>query len=293
MKKYFLPLLFTAIALGILFPAGRHFKPIIPFLLSTLLFFNFYHMKFEVHHFFQRGTLIYFLLVLLLFPWLISTATRTLPEPFRIGIFLSGISPAAISGPVIVGFIKGSREISVANAIIFNLLAPFSYIVLMKLYFHTGDLNIPLWPLMSKLILMVFLPFVLSLTLKRSRRLDRPIQRISAYTGVFFLLMIYTAISSSSLPLRQVPGKDLLLLVGMIFLIAGSFYLSGFLFGGTLDAKKALAVNMGQKNCSLCIWLALANFGPLTAIPPTIYIITHHLLNSSLIFYFSRERNKT
>ena len=293
MKKYFLPLLFTAIALGILFPEGRHFKPLLPFLLSTLLFFNFYHMKFEVHHFFQRGTLIYFLLILVLFPWLIFNLTHSFSGIFRIGIFLSAISPAAISGPVIVGLIKGSREISVANVIIFNLLAPFSYTTLMKLYFGTGDLNIPFGPLISKLLLMIFLPFILALLLKRSPRLKRPIQRISAYTNVFFLLMIYTAISSSSLQLRQVPSKELFWLIVVIFLITGSFYLAGFLFGGTLDGKKALAVNMGQKNCSLCIWLALANFGPLAAVPPTIYIITHHILNSSLIFYFNRVHSKT
>lgn len=293
MKKYFLPLLFATIALGIIFPAGRHFKPILPFLLSTLLFFNFYHMKLEVRHFIQRGTLIYFLLVLLLLPWLVFNATQTLSEAFRIGIFLSAISPAAISGPIIVGMIKGSREIAVANVVIFNLLAPFSYTILMKLYFQAGELNIPIWPLMSKLLMMVFLPFILSLALKQSQRLSGPIQRISAYANVFFLLMIYTAISSSALSLRQVPGKELFWLVGTIFLIAGSFYLSGFLFGGTLGARKALAVNMGQKNCSLCIWLALANFGPLAAIPPTIYIIMHHLLNSSLIFYFNRKRSKT
>ena len=289
MKKYFLPLLFAAIALGILFPAGRHVKPLIPYMLATLMFFNFYHMKFEVQHFFQRGMVIYFLLVLVVVPWVVFTATQTLPEPFRIGIFLSAISPAAISSPVIVGLIQGSREIAVANVVIFNLLAPFSYTVLMKLYFQTDDLNIPILPLMSKLLMLVFLPFILSFLAKRSKRLRNPIQRISAYANAILLLMIYTAISSSSLSLRQIPGKDLVLLMGTIFLLSGSFYLSGFLLGGMLDAKKALAPNMGHKNCSLCIWLALANFGPLAAIPPTVYLMTQHLFNSSLIFYFNRE----
>ena len=293
MKKYFLPLLFATIALGIIFPAGRHFKPTIPYLLAILMFFNFYHMKFEVQHFFQRGMLIYFLLVLLLAPWLVFMATKTFPELFRIGIFLSAISPAAISSPVIVGLINGSREIAVANVVIFNLLAPFSYTVLMKLYFHTADLNIPFWPLISKLLMLVFLPFIFSSLAKRSKRLRGPIQRMSVYANLILLLMIYTAISSSSLSLRQVPGQELVLLMGTIFLLSGSFYLSGLLLGGKLDAKKALAPNMGHKNCSLCIWLALANFDPLAAIPPTVYLITQHLFNSSLIFYFNRKRSRT
>jgi predicted Na+-dependent transporter len=144
-------------------------------------------------------------------------------------------------------------------------------------------------PLISKLLLLVFLPFILSSLAKRSKGLHAPIRRFSAYTNLILLLMIYTAISSSSLSLRQVPGKDLALLMGMIFLLSGSFYLSGLLLGGKLDAKKALAPNMGHKNCSLCIWLALANFGPLAAIPPTVYLMTQHLFNSSLIFYFNRE----
>ncbi|PID58324.1 hypothetical protein CSB45_04455 [candidate division KSB3 bacterium] len=292
MKKYFLLLLFAAIMLGIIFPLGRHVKPSIPYLLATLMFFNFYHMKFAAQHFFQRGVPIYCLLVLFVFPWLIFTATKTFPAPFRIGMFLSAISPAAISGPVIVGLIRGSREIAVTNVVIFNLLAPFSYPILMKSYFQTNDLTIPFWPLISKLLMLVFLPFILSCLAKRSQGLNGLIQGFSGSSHAILLLIIYIAISSSSVSLRHIPARDLALLTITIVLLAGSFYLSGYLSGRGLDMKKALGSTLGHKNCSLCIWLALANFDPLAAIPPTVYMITQHLFNTLLICYFNRERSR-
>jgi predicted Na+-dependent transporter len=75
----------------------------------------------------------------------------------------------------------------------------------------------------------------------------------------------------------------------VIVLIAAGLYTLGWVLGKSLESKKTLAITMGHKNISLCIWLALSNFDPLAAIPPTAYIITQHIFNSLLIFIFSRQ----
>ncbi len=293
MKKSFLPLLFTTIALGILLPIGEHLKLLLPGFLSTLLFFNFYQMTFERDHFFQPETWRYALGALLIAPCLVFFTTGFLPTSFRHGLFLATISPAAISGTVVVGIIGGSRELSVANIVIYNLLSPFSYTFLMGLFFHADDLYVPIRPIVTKLVLMVFVPFILSLVLKRIKRAAPLLQTLSSYTNILFLLMIFTAVSSSSLHLRTVPGNELLVLAGLVFMIAGGFYLFGFLMGTRPASGKALIVNLGQKNHSLCIWLALSNFGPLAAVPPTIYIIVQHIYNSLLMYIVSRQKTES
>ena len=289
MKKFFLPLLFTAIILGILSPFGQHLKPILPVLLSTLLFFNFYCMTFEKHHFFQRETLLYFLIVLVIGPYLIFPITTSFSEPFRLGILLTVITPSAISGTIVVGIIGGDRGLSVANILIYNLLSPFSYSFLMKLYFQTGDLQIPIGKIITKLFLLVFIPFVLSLLFKRIHQLTHPLHVVASYANFLFLLIVFTAISSSFQQLRTIPGRELFGVIVFIFFVAGGYYLLGFISGRNLVSKKALAVTIGQRNLSLCIWLALSNFGSLAAIPPTVYIIIQHIFNSLLILIFSRQ----
>lgn len=292
MKRYFLPLLLATVVLAILFPIGEHLKPILPFLLATLLFFNFYSINFERENFYQWEILFYLLLVLLIMPGIVFVATRSFSFPFRVGIFLITITPAAISSPIVIRVLGGNMELAVANTVLYNLLAPLSYTVLTKVYFQQSGLHVPVKNILIKLCLLVGIPFVLALVIKRIPRLAPPLRKISAYINILFLLMVFTAISSSAGRIRAVPKSELLFVFLATLLIALSFYSGGLLLGRSQASKKALTVNMGQKNASLCIWLALSNFDPLTAIPAAVYIIIHHFLNSLLIFIFSRKKGR-
>lgn len=290
MKKFFLPLLLTSIVLGILVPVGQHLKPALPVLLGSLMFFNFYSINVERKHFLRREILIYLLVVLVFFPGLVFIITKHLSFPFRVGLFLAAISPAAISGSIVVRMLEGNMELSVANTVIYNLLSPFSYTVLTKLYFHTSELNISAGTIIVKLLLLVFIPFLLSEFAKKVPKFARPLHAISSYMNFLFLFIVFISISASSRQLQTIPRYELLLLIAFVVIVAIVLYGSGLIFGQDIGSKKALAINMGQKNNSLCIWLALSNFDPLTAIPPTVYIIIHHLINSLLIFHFSRSK---
>ena len=290
MKKFFLPLLFTGIILGILFPGGQALKPVLPILLGILLFFNFYTIDIRWAHFLRKEILIYLLIVLGIMPALVVMTTTFLPQEFRLGIFLAAISPAAVSGSIVVGIIGGSLELSIANTVIFNLLSPFSYTLLTNLYFDTSDLQVSSEQIILKLILLIGLPFGASMGCKQIAFLTKPLHKLAAYTRFLFIFIVFMAVSASSQELRHIPFQDLAGVVVVTFLVAALFYASGLLLGKDDLAKRALAVNIGQKNNSLCIWLALSNFGPLTAIPATVYIIVQHILNSVLIFHFARRR---
>ncbi|GAK57444.1 sodium Bile acid symporter family protein [Candidatus Vecturithrix granuli] len=289
MKRFFLPILFTIILLGILFPGGEALKPILPILLGTLLFFNFYNIDIRGKHFFRQEIVIYFVIVLGILPALVVMTTKFLPSPFQLGIFLTTISPAAVSGSIVVGMIGGSLELSIANTVIFNLLSPLSYTILTKLYFDTTELNVSSAQIIVNLVLMIGIPFGASLICKRLSSLSRPLRILSSYINILFVLIVFMAISSSSKQLRTIPIRELGSVIGMTVLIVAIFYTLGLLLGKDDRTKRALAVNMGQKNNSLCIWLALSSFGPLAAIPATVYIIIQHIFNSLLIFLFTRR----
>ena len=290
MNKLFLPILFTAIALGILFPGGEALKPILPVLLGILLFFNFYTIDIRWAHFLRKEIGLYCLVVLGILPALVAMTTKFLPVPFQLGVFLTTISPAAVSGSIVVGIIGGSLELSIANTVIFNLLSPFSYTILTNLYFDARDLQVSSGETILNLILLIGIPFGFSMFCKKIASLSRPLHKLSAYTRILFIFIVFMAISASSRQLRHIPVQELASLIGVIFLIVGTFYASGLLLGKDDRTKRALAVNMGQKNNSLCIWLALSNFGPLAAIPATVYIIVQHIFNSLLIFLFARQK---
>ncbi|MDY0095170.1 MAG: bile acid:sodium symporter [Candidatus Vecturithrix sp.] len=290
MNKLFLPILFTAITLGILFPGGEALKPILPVLLGILLFFNFYTIDIRWAHFLRKEIALYALIVLGILPALVVTTTQFLPVPFQVGIFLTTISPAAVSGSIVVGIIGGSLELSIANTVIFNLLSPFSYAILTNAYFNARDLQVSSGEIILDLILLIGIPFGLSMLCKKIAILSRPLHKLSTYTRWLFIFIVFMAISASSRQLRHIHFQELASVIGVIFLIVAIFYASGLLLGKDDRTKRALAVNMGQKNNSLCIWLALSNFGPLAAIPATVYIIMQHIFNSLLIFRFARRK---
>ena len=293
MKKFFLPLLFSAIILGILVPEGQYLKPILPWLLSTLLFFNFYTIDFKIRHCLKREVIFYLICVLGLAPALIFVTTRQVSYPFRLGIFLAAISPAAISSSIVVRMLKGSIELSIANIVLSNLLSPFSYSLLLRLYFTNNILNIAFKPIIVKLMLFVFVPFLCSLVLKKMTSFTPYLQRFSAYMNLLFMVIVFIAISSSSKNLRTVSGGELVVVILFSLIVAMIFYSIGFLLGTSPTSKKALSINMGHKNQSLCIWLALSNFDPLTAIPATVYLIIHHFINLLLLFLFSRKKSES
>jgi BASS family bile acid:Na+ symporter len=289
MKKLFLPLLFVAIVLGFILPGGQYLKPLLPWLLSTLLFFNFYVISFERKQIVQTGILLYFLIVLLVVPLLLFLATKSVSPSFRIGLFLTAITPSAISGPIVVTMLEGNFGLSIANTVVYNLFSPLSYTLLTKLYFNTSDLNVDFEQMILKLLVLICIPFGLALVAKRISRLTRPLQTIASYINILFLFIVFSAVSASSGRLQTISGTELLFVLLAVCLVVMALYLSGFLLGQDWESKKALAVSMGHKNNSLCIWLAVANFDPLAAIPPTVYIIVQHSVNALLILFFTRR----
>lgn len=292
MKKIFIPLLFLTVVIALIFPKGSDYKFLIPYFLSLLFFFNFYAIKFEFKSVLNLELLIYVAVVLIVNPIIVYFSSFMLDYEFRIGLFLIAISPTAIASPIIIKYLKGNLEFSVTNIIVFNLLSPLSYTLLLKLFFRDSQFDISIYKIVSSLTIIVFIPFVLATVVKKITPQNRVLLKISHYAGFLFLATVYLSVSSSALELRAVEPAQLARLFAYVIGAALILYTAGFVFGKNVESKKTLAVSMGQKNTALCIWIALFNFSPLAAIPPTIYIIVHHSINTIVMLFFQQKEKR-
>jgi predicted Na+-dependent transporter len=303
--------LFLAIIAGFLFPAGDSLKWLIPYLLAIIMFFSFLKLDYKKENFFRKEIIYYLAVGLVMIPFVVYVLTFALEPMLRLGIFLVAITPTAISAPIVVDMIKGDRELIVSNVVIYNLLAPLTYTFMLSLYFGESDIAIPVKDIFVKLILMIFVPLIAALVVKRFVRIfDRTsaikegLLNMSRYVSpLSFILVIGVAVASASLSLRTIETGTLVIVAAIALALAivsfGAGAVLGTIFRRKLSkkkpkrekeddsTKKALMVIFGHKNSTLTTWIILSNFGGTAVIPIIIYIICHHVINSILIYKYA------
>ncbi len=291
MKKYFVLYLLGSIVLGLLFPFGEKIKFILPFLLSILLFFNFLEIDINLKKIFRIEILYFFIIGLGIIPFLVYISTLKFDIYLRVGFLLIAIAPTAIGSSIIVRLVGGRVDISVFITIISNFLSIFYYPILLKLYFGNNGITISLLNIFTTLLLVIIVPFLFSLIIKQFSLIVYKLKVISNYVYTLFVVIVYIAISSARGGFKQKSFIELVTIFAITTLIAGVYYLSGFFLSKNLETKKSLMSTMGQKNTGLCIWIAISNFSPITAIPATIYVVVHHLINSLLLIKFKNKND--
>ena len=288
MNKIFIAGLFAAIILGIIFPFGDRISFVLTALLAILLFFNFYDIDFNFKHFIKKEFFIGLVFCLVVLPILVFFMTKSLQIEFRLGLFLIAVTPTAIGSSIIVKLVKGDVNFSVAYTVIYNFLSIAAYPVLLKIFFGNSEVAIPVTNIIINLSIIILIPFILATVLKKTGFINKIISRVSKFVSYFFLLVIYIAVSSSVQNLKGISPVSLIVIIAFTFAVALLYFLSGLILGKGLYNKKTMSISMGQKNTGLCILVTMTNFSPISAIPATIYIIVHHLINSVLIFIFNR-----
>jgi BASS family bile acid:Na+ symporter len=296
MRVLFLILLALSVALGLGVPSGGHLKFLLPWLLGTMLFFNFLEIRIRFQDLFKRELIYYPLMVLVLLPALIYLLSFPLDKELRMGLFMIAIAPTAIGASVITALTGGNILLTVSNTVISNLLSIVYYPLLIRLYFHSSELTIPVLPMMIHLALVIVIPFALSFAFrelrKRIRGLDPFLTRAGRIAPFLLPLLVYIAASSSSKELRLL-APQVLITAGLFTLgVAVLYFAAGFLTGRNLPDRLSLAGSFGQKNTGLCILLAVNNFSPLTAVPATLYILFHHLIYMVLIGVTGAKKKK-
>ena len=284
--------LFAAMGAGVLVPGAHSLAPLIPWLVALMLFLASLDLTVGPGSF--RGTVwnvlaanigIAFLGFLVLLP-----VDRTL----AVVAFLTGITPTAVSAPVIIGFLDGRVEYVVASVLITNLFMAFllPFILPLVVGTHAG---ISTSGTLLSVLLVVCLPLAaargvscLPAGLRGMARRGKP------FSFYVWLLALFVVTAESSHFLRNdttIPARTLLSIAAISLVICVLNFSVGALIGGKGFRREASQA-LGQKNNSFTIWVALAFINPVVALGPTCYVLYHNAYNSLQLMAFERTRKR-
>lgn len=281
----------TAIAAGIIFPIHFSVTIILPVLLSILLFGSFLSIEVNFSLFFRRELLYFPLYSFIVLPCITAFVTVSLPTDFRIGLVIMALTPIAIASPIVVSFIHGDRELSVAQVIVSNLLSPFAYSAGLLILFKTQNIDVPVMKILTDIGLIITIPFIVSRFVRFHKKTFRLSSRIlKKITPYGFVMLIYFAVAASSSRLFEFGFYKLAAVFAITLLMAMVNYIFGFFLSSKKKIKRSLSVGLGHRNTTLAIWVALSNYGSVVAIPMIMYMVCHHVINGFLVYLFRSKK---
>jgi len=222
--------------------------------------------------------------------WLVSNIF-SFSDEFSLGLILTGSAPGAMASNVL-SFLAGadvaySVSLTTASTFLAPVLTP-----LLTLFFANTILDIPFWELLKSVSIMVLLPLVFGLVLRKISG-----KKIEPYTKIFPVI--------SSLFIAFICGlvialnRDYLLNITIWIFIAALVlnlgglslgYLTGKISGFDKLKKRALSIEIGMQNAGLGSVLALKHFNEKTALPAIVFVFICILTASILVPIWSKTR---
>ena len=214
-------------------------------------------------------------------------------DEFSLGLILTGSAPGAMASNVL-SFLAGadvaySVSLTTASTFISPVLTP-----LLTLFLANTILDIPFWELMKSVSLMVLLPLIIGIFLRKISG-----KRIEPYTKIFPVI--------SSLFIAFICGlvialnRDYILHITLWIFIAALLlnlgglslgYVTGRIFGFEKLKKRALSIEIGMQNAGLGSVLALKHFNEKTALPAIIFVFICIITAAILVPIWSQSRNE-
>lgn len=282
--------LMAAMAAGVFVPQAHALAFLIPYQLSAMLFLAFLGLEFH------RRTLHWSLAAVLLanvsVAFLGYSLLRGADHTLALAAFMTGISPTAITAPVIAGFLGRRVEYLVASLLLSNL----SMAVVVPLALPGlvgGRLEIAFWDVMGSVVLVVFVPLGLAvLTRLAPGKARRALARLKPHSFYIWLTALFLVMAKSSHFIRDnlAVSKVMLLEIAVVSLaICAVNFSLGAAIGGK-EYRHEASHALGQKNLSLTIWLALTFVDPVVALGPTFYVVYHNVYNSIQLYAYQEKK---
>jgi BASS family bile acid:Na+ symporter len=208
--------------------------------------------------------------------------------------FLTGVTPTAISAPVIIGFLDGEVEYVVASVLITNFFIALVIPFVLPLVAGT-EAGISTAGALLSVFLVVFVPLGLSRGVSYFPvGIRRVIVKAKPLSFPLWLAVLFLVTAKSSHFLRRevsVPAGTLAAIAAVSFIICVVNFSLSALLGGK-DYRREASQSLGQKNNSFTIWLALTFLDPVVALGPTCYVFFHNSYNAIQLFAHERKRNR-
>jgi BASS family bile acid:Na+ symporter len=223
--------------------------------------------------------------------WLVSNAF-SFSDDFSLGLILTGSAPGAMASNVL-SFLAGadvaySVSLTTASTFLAPVLTP-----LLTLFLANTILDIPFWELMRSVSMMVLLPLILGIILRKILG-----EKIEPYTKIFPVISSLFIAFICALVIAL--NRDYILNITIWIFIAALVlnlsglslgYLTGKISGFDRLKKRALSIEIGMQNAGLGSVLALKHFNEQTALPAIVFVFICIFSASILVPIWSKTRD--
>ena len=220
----------------------------------------------------------------------IAAYSSGLSNEIALGLVIVACAPGAMASNVVVYLAGGALAYSIALTTVATLISPLLTPVLIE-WIGGALLPIPFWPMMKTIVLIVVLPIILGMLVKRHLgKKTQVMTEIAPAIAVLSIVIICSyAVAANQERIADV-GMQLFLIVVAINLIG---YLAGWhlarLYGFEKKLQIALAIEIGMQNAGLGVALALKHFAAETALPGAIFAVWCILTAAGMTAYL-RQR---
>ena len=222
--------------------------------------------------------------------WLVSKVF-SFSDEFSLGLILTGSAPGAMASNVLSFLAGADVAYSVSLTTVSTFLAPI-LTPLLTLFLANTILDIPFWELMKSVSVMVLLPLLLGIYL---RKISGP--KIEPYTKIFPVIssLFIAFICGLVIALNRDYILDITIwiFVAALVLNLGGLslgYLTGKISGFDKLKKRALSIEIGMQNAGLGSVLALKHFNEKTALPAIVFVFICIFTASILVPIWSKTR---
>lgn len=276
---------FASMSAAILEPRlGKIFQPFLLHFMMFLLFLSFLRIDFRALLEASLPSLVrlvsLILVKLILLPVVLYWIARAVVPDYAIPVLLlSGISTGVVA-PFMGSLIGADIATVLRMVVVTSVVVPFSLPALVKLL-AGAEIAIPLGAMIRMLALVIFVPLVAVLAMRRI--IPGVLQRISAsqfpVALALFALVNLSVFSKYSAFFFGNPAQ-IVVSVGLAFVLCSLYYLAGFLLTARLESSQKLAagVSMAILNNVLVIVFASEFFGPLSPTLAAMYMFPYYTM---------------
>jgi len=202
----------------------------------------------------------------------VAALLAPLPPEIALGFIIVACAPGAMASNVIVYLAGGAVAFSVAMTTVATFLSPLLTPLLVELL-GNAFLEIPFWPMMQTILMMVVLPLAAGMIIGNylGRYLEAARSLAPAVAAIAIVIICSYAVAANQERIAVVGGWVIL----MVMLLNVCGYLAGWwlarLYGFDATHRLTLSIEIGMQNAGLGVALALKHFSPETALPGALF----------------------
>ena len=211
--------------------------------------------------------------VMPLLGFMVATVSGFPPE-LALGFVIVGAAPGAMASNVIVYLAGGALAFSIAMTTVATFLSPLLTPSLVQ-WLGGAFMPVAFWPLFETIVWTVLVPLVLGMGVRRilGPYLRHAKQVCPAIAAVAIVVICSYAVAANQPRITTVGFS----VFGYVVLVNALGYVLGWnlarLYRFDFRHRLALSIEIGMQNAGLGVALALAHFGPETALPGALFAV--------------------